>query len=497
MKPSWYMYGTEGTSFENGRTSFEGEPGAHGTYFRAGSNELFVPPYTWTMRMKVRERLQPFLLINGVTVDWYSPAINFFPMHLHDEGIATCVLNGLGGGTNERGYQTDLAPLVSASAKKKDPPPRGSYGVASGYESRFNGTNFDPCDGEFHDVRIEVLSYTHYQLWWDEELKADIVEREPATMAGAVGVGLRLDFYDVEIQDEQVIEEPMTEFVPIYFLKKMYEDAGLTVNILPGAAVRGARMYKNGYENADCRGLDIHHTAQSTSTSDAASIAYMTYNAPYPVMCNVYPHKETPGMVTICAAGPTYTAGAGGPLGDVPKDRGNKYYWSMECPNNGVGEPWPTHLQETMVALSAVNVQFFSNWGPGWSGDKFSKARIPAHFEYAPNRKIDPFGPSKYTDGRNEKWDMDHFRRDVAAKHAELYATPPPIEPPPIPEEDVDMHYLWKHTEKPGLFWFSNGAVVHVDQTLRDALLAQGVPRLFSDNDDVYHSACRASGYTP
>lgn len=226
----------------------------------------------------------------------------------------------------------------------------------------------------------------------------------------------------------------MADFVPIHFLAKMYRDAGLKVNIMAGADTRAARMYSSGYENADVRGLDVHHTAQPTYVSDEASMAYMTFNAPYPVMTNVYPHRDDPYEITICAAGPTYTAGRGGPLGTVPKDKGNKYYWTWECPNNGVGEPWSEALQKTMVIGHAVDVQFFSNWGRGWpEHDHFVQARIPAHFEWSPGRKIDPFGPSRYTRGQNRMWDMDMFRYDVRAKHDELYSHPLP------PEEDDEM----------------------------------------------------------
>ena len=206
-------------------------------------------------------------------------------------------------------------------------------------------------------------------------------------------------------------------FVDIDRLAAMYRDAGLNVNIMDGAHRRAARMYaSSGYPAGGPRGSDKHHTAQNVLTSDASSMAYMTFNAPYPVMVNVYPHKQSDYTVTICAAGPTYTAGKGGPIGSIPQDRGNQYGWSWECPNNGVGEPWSRQLQETMVIGAAVECEFFK-----WEA---TRDRIFAHFEWAPGRKIDPYGPSKYTGGQNRMWDMDQFRSDVHLKHQELYNSP-------------------------------------------------------------------------
>ena len=199
-------------------------------------------------------------------------------------------------------------------------------------------------------------------------------------------------------------------------LADAYRDAGLEVDIEPGAHRRAARMFASyGYPDGGPRMSCKHHTAQSTSTSDRASIDYLTYNAPSPVMANVYPYKHRPGRIIILAAGGTYTEGKGGPLGSVPLDKGNYYSWSWECPNNGVGEPWPTHLQDTMVTGVAVEAEFF-----GWPIDL---NHFPAHFEWAPGRKIDPSGSSRYAVGGN-KWDMNQFRLDAHIRHQELYNPP-------------------------------------------------------------------------
>ena len=62
----------------------------------------------------------------------------------------------------------------------------------------------------------------------------------------------------------------------------------------------------------------------------------------------------------------------------------------------------------------------------------------------------------------------------------------------------MNINYLWKHKDHSGLFWFGNGSVVHVDAQLRDQLRVQGVwPIIESDNEDVFQSAAKASGFTP
>jgi hypothetical protein len=280
-------------------------------------------------------------------------------------------------------------------------------------------------------------------------------------------------------------------FVDIERLAAMYRNAGLTVIIEAGAHTKAARQYAtSGYPSGGPRLSDKHHTAQHVNTSDQSSINYLngTNHPDKYVMANVYPHKESPYTLTIIAAGPTYTAGKGGPLGTVPQDRGNQYGWSWECPNNGVGEHWPLQLQQTMVIGAAVEMEFF-----GW---RAVVERFPAHFEWT-SRKIDPAGNSRYATGGN-KWDMNAFRHDVEAKHLELYSEPEEPEVPPPVIGDDDVNYLWKHENHDGLFWFSNGSVVHIDAKLRDQLRMQGVwPIIESDNEEVFQSAAKASGFTP
>jgi len=286
----------------------------------------------------------------------------------------------------------------------------------------------------------------------------------------------------------------MPVFVPIRELKGRYEAAGLTVNVLPGAETRGARLYASGYESL--RGFDKHHTAQSLNTTDDNSIAYLTFNNPYrSAMCNVYPHRDDPFEITICAAGPTYTAGSGGPIGTIPAGRGNKHGWSWECPNNGVGEPWPEALQDTMVVGSAVEIEFFQQWEhANLPADPFSQGSIFAHFEWAPGRKIDPSGPSRYTAGRNTMWDMDLFRADVRHKHRELYLIPPPTIPPHT-ETSTNM-VLWTSTGRRGTFLLGAGIPILLTPSLVDWYRnADDGPKLTKINDSSEGADARWDDY--
>jgi hypothetical protein len=201
MTPSWYSYGTPGMTLtptaEGVRTAFDGKFGAHGTYSRWSTNETWMPPYTFTGRMKVRSRLTPFT-IGGKPVT-YTPSIVWHVASMPDEpgGVnANNLVVGIGGAG---------AANVGASAELYRPETgRSTYGVRTGYVSRLREPSPDPVDGEWHTFAAVMLAYDRYQLWWDGTLIADIVEKQPASMRGRLSIGLRLDSFDVELADLDV-----------------------------------------------------------------------------------------------------------------------------------------------------------------------------------------------------------------------------------------------------------------------------------------------------
>ena len=194
--------------------------------------------------------------------------------------------------------------------------------------------------------------------------------------------------------------------------------AGLTVTVWPGWEGRSNK--RGGYDGI--YGIAVHHTA---GNSDAPNdCRYMWDNAALRPIGAI--HLARDGSVTVGAAGQTNCQGLGGPLktsrGTIPKDRGNSHAIAIEAANNGVGEPWPTAQQDAYVAMCAALCNAY-----GLQPDD-----VFAHFEWAPTRKIDPWGPSRYA-GRS-KWDMDAFRADVADAMT-------PVQPPQpeTPDQEDDM----------------------------------------------------------
>ena len=144
----------------------------------------------------------------------------------------------------------------------------------------------------------------------------------------------------------------------------------------------------------------------------------MWNNAPSKPVGAIYLARN--GEVVIGAAGATNCAGRGGPYttskGTIALDTANSNTISIEAGNAGTGEPWPRIQTETYVALVAALCTYY----------KFDPLRdVMAHFEWAPTRKIDPAGSSRYAAGGN-KWNMNVFRNDVAAK-AGTKPTPAPV----------------------------------------------------------------------
>lgn len=138
------------------------------------------------------------------------------------------------------------------------------------------------------------------------------------------------------------------------------------------------------------------------------------------------------GTVVVGCAGATNTQGRGGPFqtskGLIPLDQGNLYAFSIEPSNNGVGEVWPAVQQDAYVTLCAA-VMLWLKLKPG---------DIMAHFEWAPGRKFDPAGPSRYATG-SRLWDMDKFRGDVWLRSIQLISEGKAWGIDPPQQEDYEM----------------------------------------------------------
>ncbi len=284
------------------RTGYGGVPGNVNTYLRYESDETFQVPFTWSGRIKTTKNYGPearFLFTNEEV--WYDPKLVFHPQYGTDATIAAGndenVLIGLNDGR------------TSVSAELRAERPERPYGVRTGYESKkvdYPGVVFD---GEWHDFRVEVLSHGHYQLWWDGQLMADVVEKEPFTIqTGRVRVGLRLDFLDVTLTDLTVKEHNRMGYRIVPRI-----EAGLPVEVRTSSGGLRPPLSNERWMTAHYTGNNIDYTGK-----DAAEIARQiqrVFSASKPFEYNyVIGHEDDDRIIEF--AGKFQAAHSGGENGD-------------------------------------------------------------------------------------------------------------------------------------------------------------------------------------
>jgi hypothetical protein len=190
--------------------------------------------------------------------------------------------------------------------------------------------------------------------------------------------------------------------------------AGL--DVLEQDGWQGRARSSGGFADGRPTHLMVHHTASGPSADGWPDADYCSYSSDIRPVCNLY--LDRAGTVYVCAAGATNTNGSGiDPCGTVPDDSMNTYAIGIEAGNDGVGEPWPEAQQDAYVVLCAALCDGYGI--PTW--------QIHSHAEWAPSRKIDPAGPSRWAaDGT---WPMDGFRDDVAGTSSWT---------PPTPDDEED-----------------------------------------------------------
>ncbi|RPH33804.1 MAG: N-acetylmuramoyl-L-alanine amidase [Chloroflexi bacterium] len=172
--------------------------------------------------------------------------------------------------------------------------------------------------------------------------------------------------------------------------------AGLPVIELDGWRTRARGS--GGYDPGKPTHVMVHHTASTPSSSgegDAWYCAEGDEDAPLSNLC-----LDRDGVWWVLAAGATNTNGKGGPLDGVPADSMNTYAIGVEA-NGGYGETWPDAQTDSYLAGVAALC------------DHYGLAYVRGHAEWAPDRKVDPAGPSPWATG-NSTWDMDDFRHDLS-----------------------------------------------------------------------------------
>lgn len=174
----------------------------------------------------------------------------------------------------------------------------------------------------------------------------------------------------------------------------------------------------------------VHHTASGSGTSFQNDWSYCAQGHQDAPVANCLLGRQ--GQWGVHAAGASNHAGKGGPWntskGQVPLDSGNSRSIGIEAQNNGVGENWsPDMVESYEIGVSAM-CKAYSLAPP---------TDVPAHFEWAPDRKIDPWGGNSPTAGfpytGPHEWDMNGFRTGVAGRIVGI---------PPVPQGDDVLYRI-------------------------------------------------------
>ena len=189
----------------------------------------------------------------------------------------------------------------------------------------------------------------------------------------------------------------------LLWLPQALTQAGLKVSTVGGWETRGR-------PTMHARGGVWHHTAARTG-SNAPSLRVVIdgrSDLPGP-LCHVLVGRDL--TCHVIASGLCHHAGTGGWRGLT----GNASVIGVECENDGVNEPWSAGMQDVMVRIAAACCDAAGHGADMWCG----------HKEWAPRRKVDPWGLS-----------CDDLRR----RTADL------LQPPTTPEDDVSIEWATRMT---------------------------------------------------
>ena len=193
-----------------------------------------------------------------------------------------------------------------------------------------------------------------------------------------------------------------------------------------------------GYGQADPIGIVVHHTASSSGWDGQPDVSFLALDCDVAPMSNLYVDRS--GQWWVLAGGATNTNGSGGPWGPIPLDSANSRVIGIEAGNNGIGEPWPEVMQDAYVAGVAALADAYG----------VEAANILSHQEWAPTRKVDPAGPSRFGSiNGSHSWDMDRFRAAVNAARGD--ADPVRVSGPRPPKRTNADNYV----VRPGDSWWS------------------------------------------
>lgn len=236
-------------------------------------------------------------------------------------------------------------------------------------------------------------------------------------------------------------------------LPEVFDAAGLDVVVIDGHERRSRST--GGYDPAVGApvAMCLHHTAGGLLSGNLAAALHGALAHKSKPISNGHLGRDC--TLYWQASGATNTEGQGGPLGPHlpgPGNYANPRVIGFEMDNNGVGEPWSDAMQEVILRMSiALYVHGVKHWG--WE-PSVPQYRLFAHFEWAPDRKIDPAGPSRWTrpGDRYQRWDMDRFRADVRAGVTLALL-------PPTPMEDDMLKVIKNKDAASGITCSTNGLI--------------------------------------
>lgn len=239
-----------------------------------------------------------------------------------------------------------------------------------------------------------------------------------------------------------------------------------------------------GYGSFWPLGMVEHHDAIATRWEDPCPSIFANGRPDLPgPLCNFA--NAGSGLVWVIALGAANHAGRGSWRGVS----GNSKMWGLEQQNAGDGrQVYPDEQIDSTVRLTAALAEF--------SG--FTAEMVCRHAEWAPTRKIDPYGP--WQDGQHHwQYDMSHFRAlvargqgetpdmtDAQAKmleeiHQELFGQPT-FGYPKLRDAAIGVMIVKVKGSRQG--WVTNGIVRTKAKTGLGSFLAnRGVPRVEIDAD--------------
>lgn len=246
--------------------------GAWPIYHRHVSNEVFVPPFTFSGRIFVRERLEKVWIESEQRAPTWDWGFCFFPIHVNNDNNLVA-----------RFWNSVQRLTLSQEENHKYTPVDRFLFVST------------PATNIWHDFSFDVKSYSNYSLFFDGKLlKTWSFPEISQNLLKPVNVGFRCDFFDVEFDQISVSEQRTA---------KMYEPVN-------------PRRLVDLRPNRPKAGSVINVKTQAPSGSVAAHVNITVVDSVGPGYVTAWPHGLMPEASVLNAfqAGQTVANAVNVPL---------------------------------------------------------------------------------------------------------------------------------------------------------------------------------------